>query len=42
MSELQKRFKSSFENIVDVPDNEEPLVTFPDEGSARDLELDMM
>lgn len=41
ISELQKRLRSSLENIVDVPDDEEPLVTFPDEGNGCELELDM-
>ncbi|XP_055324987.1 NAD(+) hydrolase sarm1 isoform X2 [Sitodiplosis mosellana] len=41
ISELQKRLRSSLENIVDVPDDEEPLVTFPDEGNGRELELDL-
>lgn len=41
ISQIQKRLRSSLENIVDVPDDEEPLVTFPDEGSGRDLELEL-
>lgn len=41
ISELQKRLRSSLENIVDVPDDEEPLVTFPDEGNGREMELDL-
>lgn len=41
LSEIQKRMRSSLENIVDVPDNEEPLVTFPDETSGRELELEL-
>lgn len=42
ISELQKRLRSSLENIVDVPDDEGPLVTFPDEGgSGRDLQLEL-
>lgn len=40
ISELQKRLRSSLENIVDA-DDEEPLVTFPDEGNGRELELDL-
>lgn len=34
------RLRSSLENIVDVPDTE-PLVTFPDEPNAGDLELEL-
>lgn len=34
------RLRSSLENIVDVPDDEEPLVTFPDESSGN-LELEL-
>lgn len=42
ISQLQQRLRSSLENIVDVPDDdEEPLVTFPDEGSGRDLQLEL-
>lgn len=42
MSELQKRLRSSLENIVDVPDDDGPLVTFPDEtGSGHDLQLEL-
>lgn len=40
ITELQKRLRSSLENIVDA-DDEEPLVTFPDEGNGRELELDL-
>lgn len=39
ISQLQKRLRSSLENIVDVPDDDEPLVTFPDEGTGLELEL---
>lgn len=39
ISELQKRLRSSLENIVDVPDDDEPLVTFPDESTGLELEL---
>lgn len=39
ISQLQKRLRSSLENIVDVPDDDEPLVTFPDESGGHDLEL---
>lgn len=39
---ISHRLRSSLENIVDVPDDEdEPLVTFPDEPSGRDLELEL-
>lgn len=43
ITELQKRLRSSLENIVDdVPDDEGPLVTFPDEGgSGHDLQLEL-
>lgn len=39
---VQNRLRSSLENIVDVPDDEGPLVTFPDEGgSGCDLQLEL-
>lgn len=42
ITELQKRLRSSLENIVDAPDDEGPLVTFPDEGgSGHDLQLEL-
>lgn len=40
ITELQKRLRSSLENIVDAPDDEGPLVTFPDEGGS-DLQLEL-
>lgn len=33
------RLRSSLENIVDVDEVEEPMVTFPDDNSTTDLEL---
>lgn len=38
---MLNRLRSSLENIVDVPDEEEPLVTFPDEQSTPSLEMEL-